>query len=206
MSFVLAVLLLIVTAVLQGTAQVGLVERFALLNAVVIAMFVARKRILAAGHNWAGQLGQRLATRHTGMGRRAAWMTTPAVAGATGFALGDAVGLDRGSRTSRLAGTIGRDRLADRRLARHSARARETIQAREHSEIRVGALGEPELRSSVSVDGPVARTRRARAARERVEQDVARHHRHRHDSNASWDTTAPRAVEDDADIVDAEEL
>jgi hypothetical protein len=199
MSFLLALLLMTVTAVLSGTEPLGLVERFALLNTVVVAMFVARKRILTAGHTATAQLGQRLSSHRAGGVREAHWMTTPAVAGATGFALGSALGPDRSSRSSRLAGTMGRSHLAERRMRRHSRRARTQVVARERSELRVGLDGQTERRSTVSVDGPVPRSRIGRQARARVEQRAM--HRHgRHEKRRGWshsnsdDTTAESAA------------
>src|SRR5687767_8802910 len=126
MSLVLSLLLLTVTALLEAPTDVGLVERFALLNVVAITMLVARKRTLAARPNLAGGFGQRLATRRVGGERAAPWLAAPAVAGATGFALGASLGPDRGSRTSRVSSAAGRNYLANRRVARsqHAADAR----------------------------------------------------------------------------------
>jgi hypothetical protein len=197
MSFVLAVLLMTVTAILEGTQPMGLVERFALLNTVVVAMFVVRKRILSAGHGATAQLGQRLASHRVGGMREAAWMTAPAVAGATGFALASALGPDRGSRTSRLAGTMGRNRLADRRMKRHGNRAAKRVVARERSELRPGLDGTTERRSIVTVDGPVPQTIVGRKARARVERRTVRHH-NRHGASR-WGATATAPAEAAAD-------
>ncbi|HEX6236590.1 MAG TPA: type IV secretion system protein, partial [Acidimicrobiales bacterium] len=49
MSFLLSLLLLTVNAMLAGTADASILERFALVNLVVVVMFIARKRILAGG-------------------------------------------------------------------------------------------------------------------------------------------------------------
>jgi hypothetical protein len=179
MSFVLAMLLMTVSAVLTGTEAIGLVERFALVNTVVIAMFVARKRILTAGHNATAQLGHRLASRRAGGLREAHWMTAPALAGATGFALGAGIGPDRATRSSRLTGTLTRNHMAERRMRRHSDRARNQVVARERSDLRLGLDGEPERRSTITVDGPVPRSRMGKRARDRVERRVLeRHTRH----------------------------
>jgi hypothetical protein len=183
MSFVLALLLMSVTAMLEGSGDLGLVERFALVNVGVIAMIVARKRILAAGHGWATTLGQRLASRRAGGQRETPWLANPVVAGATGFALGSSLGLDRNSRTSRLTGAAGRNHLANRRMRlqgkaadrRADRRANQTV-ARERTEIRLADDGTPKSRAVVSVDGPVARSRRARRTRERVEAKAAARH------------------------------
>lgn len=183
MSFLLALLLLAMTSVLARTAEVGLVERFALLDAVVAAMFVARKRIMTAGHGWASSLGQHLASRRAGGGREVPWLAAPAVAGVTGFALGAAVGADRPTHTGRMAGTVSRNTLANRRVRRQGRaadrraerRSSQTV-ARERTEIRAGADGEPQARTLVSVDGPVPRSRRARRARDRVEHHAGTAH------------------------------
>jgi hypothetical protein len=189
MSFVLAMLLVTVTAVLTGTEAVGLIERFALVNTVVIAMFVARKRILTAGHNATAQLGHRLSARRAGGLREAHWMTAPALAGATGFAVGAGIGPDRATRSSRLAGTLGRNHMAERRMRRHSARARNQVVARERSDLRLGLDGQPERRSTITVDGPVPRSRVGKRSRERVERRaLERHARHQ---PARWTQPLP---------------
>src|SRR5439155_673518 len=123
--------------------------------------------ILAAGHGWATTLGQRLASRRAGGQRETPWLAGPAVAGATGFALGASLGPDRNSRTSRLAGSAGRNHLANRRMRqqrnagdrRAEQRTNQAV-ARERTEIRLAEDGTPQSRAVVSVDGPVARTRR----------------------------------------------
>lgn len=182
MSLVLSLLLLTVTALLEATTDVGLVERFALLNVVVITMLVARKRILAAGHNLAGGFAQRLATRRVGGERAAPWLAAPSVAGATGFALGASLGPDRGSRISRVSSAAGRSYLANRRVARsqHAADARAerraaTTTARQRTDFTVDGEGNPVARSVVTLDGPPPATRRARAARARLEGRAAEH-------------------------------
>src|SRR5581483_11266215 len=182
MSFVLSLLLLTVGALLDGTNDVGLVERFALVNVVVIAMLVARRRILAAGHSLAGSFGQRLATRRAGGDRVAPWLAAPAVAGATGFAVGASLGPDRQSRTSRTASAAGRNYLANRRVTRsqraadaRAERRASTTSTRQRTEFTVDGDGNPIARSVVTVDGPTATTRRARAARARLEHATSRH-------------------------------
>jgi hypothetical protein len=182
MSFVLSLLLLTVTSLLQATADVGLIERFALVNVAVIAMLVARKRILAAGHTLANGFGQRLATRRVGGERVAPWLSTPALAGATGFAIGSSLGPDRQSRSSRVAGAASRNYLANRRVTRsqRSADARaerraSATSARQRTEFTVDGDGKPVARSVVTVDGPTPTTRRARAARARLEHRTEGH-------------------------------
>lgn len=207
MSFVLSLLLLTVTALLQATNDVGLVERFALVNVVVVAMLVARKRILAAGHTLATGFGQRLATRRAGGERVTPWLTAPALAGATGFALGASIGPDRSSRTSRATSAAGRNYLANRRVSRsqraadaRGERRAATTSARQRTEFTVDGEGNPVARSVVTVDGPTATTRRARAARSRLEHRSSTHaaaHMHRH--NNGWATSGPTpAPADDA--------
>jgi hypothetical protein len=182
MSFVLSLLLLTVTSLLQATADLGLVERLALVNVVVVAMLVARKRILAAGHTLASSFGQRLASRRAGGERVTPWLTAPALAGATGFAVGASLGPDRQSRTSRTAGAAGRNYLANRRVTRSQraadARAERRAGAtttRHRTELGVDGEGNPVARSAVTVDGPTPTTRRARAARARLEHRASRH-------------------------------
>lgn len=220
MSFVLSLLLLTVTALLQATDDVGLVERFALVNVVVIAMLVARKRILAAGHTLATSFGQRLAARRVGGERVTPWLTAPSLAGATGFALGASLGPDRNSRTSRAASAASRNYLANRRVTRSQqaadARAQRragTTATRQRTEFTVDGEGNPVARSVVTVDGPSATTRRARAARSRLERRTSRHvAAHAHHRNTTWaastPTTAPaddQGVAEDvvADVEDA---
>lgn len=179
MSFLLSLLLLTVQAMLAGTADASILERFALVNLVVVVMFIARKRILAGGHNIASQFAQRMATRRPGGERVAGWTTAPAVAGITGFALGASVGADRPTRTGRLAGTAVRNHQANRRVERQSRaaerRATQTV-ARQRTEITMDPEGNPQRRAAISVDGPAPQSRRARAARARVERRATRRH------------------------------
>jgi hypothetical protein len=201
MSFVLSLLLLTITALLEATSDLGVIERFALVNTVVVAMLIARKRILYAGHALAGSFGQRLATHRAGGARAAPWLAAPAVAGATGFAIGASVGPDRHSRTSRAASTAGRNLLVSRRARRsqHAADARAerratTTSTHHRTEISVDAEGQPITRSAVTVDGPIPTTRRARAARDRIEGRTTDHltaHQARRES--SWSRAAPEA-------------
>jgi hypothetical protein len=180
MSFLLSLLLLTVQAMLAGTADSSLVERFALMNLTVIVMFLARKRILAGGHNIATQLAHRASTRRVGGERTAGWSAAPAVAGITGFAVGASLGSDRHSRSGRMAGTAMRDHRANRRVARQGKaaerRGNRTV-ARQRTEITMDAEGNPQRRSAVSVDGPAPKSRRARMARARVERRATRSHR-----------------------------
>jgi hypothetical protein len=179
MSFVLSLLLLTLQALLASTADVALIERFALINIVIVTMFIARKRILAGGHSLASQVAQRLATRRVGGERSAAWMAAPAVAGVTGFALGAGVGNERPTRTGRFAGTAARNQMANRRLHKHAKaaerRANRTT-TRQRTEITVDAEGNPEWRTALSVDGPAPKSRRARATRDRLEHKASARH------------------------------
>jgi hypothetical protein len=177
MSFVLSLLLLTIRVLLEGSTGVGIAERFALVNVVVLAMFVARKRLITAGHNLAANMGQRLAARRPGGDRGLPWMAAPAVAGATGFALGASLGPDRSSRTSRATASLWRNNSANRRLRRQrraadrraGRRANQTA-VRERTEIAADNEGNPHRRRVMTLDGPAARSRRARRARERLEQ------------------------------------
>ena len=179
MSFLLSLLLLTEQAVLAGTAGASLIERFVLMNIGVVVMFIARKRILAGGHNIATQLAHHASTRRPGGERSAAWRAAPAVAGITGFAVGQSIGADRQSRSARMAGTVVRDQRANRRVARQGRnaerRSNRTV-SRQRTEITMDPEGNPQRRTSVSIDGPAPRSRRARMARSRVEQRAARHH------------------------------
>ncbi len=196
MSFVLSLLLLTVRALLETSTGVGLVERFALVNMVVLAMFVARRRIISAGHNLAASMGQRLAARRAGGDRVAPWLAAPALAGATGFALGASLGADRSSRTSRLAGAAGRNHLANRRMRhqthaadRRAERRTNAVVSRERTEIQTDADGNPIRRRSVTIDGPAAISRRARDARERLEQRTGQRfadHEHAQAHRPGW--------------------
>lgn len=177
MSFVLSLLLLTIRSLLEVSTDVGLVERFALVNMVVLAAFIARRRIINSGHGLAASMGQRLAARRSGGDRVAPWLAAPALAGATGFALGASVGPDRMSRGSRMAGTAGRNHLANRRMHRQTkaadARAERRASAvvsRQRTEIQLDGDGNPIRRTSVSVDGPALMSRRAREARDHLEQ------------------------------------
>jgi hypothetical protein len=179
MSLVLSLLLLTIRALLEGSEGLGLTERFALIDVAVLAAFIARRRILGAGHHLAATVGQRLATRRPGGDRATPWMAAPAIAGATGFALGASLGPDRTSRTSRLAGTAGRNRMANRRLHKQQKAADRRMEGRanqvavrERTEIVADSEGHPHSRRVMTVDGPAARSRRARDARELLE---ARH-------------------------------
>lgn len=210
MSFVLSLLLLTVTSLLQATADVGLVERFALVNVVVVAMLVARKRILGAGHTLASSFGQRLASRRVGGERVAPWLTGPALAGATGFAIGASLGPDRQSRTSRAAGAAGRNYLANRRVTRSQraadARAERRAGAtttRHRTEFGVDGEGNPVARSVVTVDGPTPTTRRARAARSRLEHRTSRHVATQASRRPTrWAPAGPSSAPEDVEVVD----
>lgn len=206
MSAVLSVLLLTIQALLEASTGAGLVERFALVNVVVVAAFVARKRVISAGHGLAASMGQRLSSRRVGGDRAAPWLAAPAAAGATGFALGAALGPDRPTRTGRLAATAGRNHMANRRVARQGqaaeARANRTV-ARQRTEITTGQDGKPRTRTAVTVDGPAPASRRARAARQKLETRAATDHvRPPQSSNNAWprrDNRQPTTTGDTSD-------
>ncbi len=86
MSAFLAFLLVTTKAVFDTTGGNDLLVRMVALNLVTIVAFVARKRLLAAGHRVATNFGQRLGSASVG-GHRSSWMAPAAVGGATGFAL-----------------------------------------------------------------------------------------------------------------------
>jgi hypothetical protein len=187
MSFVLSLLLLAIQAVLAGDDGGELIERFTLVNLIVITMFIARSRIITAGSQLTNQLGARLSSHRAGGEHSPAWLGAAAAGGVTGFALGSAVGLDPRSRTGRLTSFATRDYMADRRLRRHYRRSERRSQqpvARERTELTPNNEGDLIERRSVSIDGPalkppsrwsvkdrlhVGQSARARQARTRVE-------------------------------------
>jgi hypothetical protein len=85
MSSFLAFLLVTSKAVFDTTVNDSLLVRMVALNLVTIVAFVARKKMLAAGHRVATNFGQRLGSASIG-GHKASWMAPAAAGGATGFA------------------------------------------------------------------------------------------------------------------------
>ncbi len=70
MSFLLSLLLIGLQRLLDATAEVGLVERFFIVNAAVLAVAMTRRRILASGEASAGRLADNLTNARVGGGGR----------------------------------------------------------------------------------------------------------------------------------------
>jgi hypothetical protein len=68
MSFLLSLLLIGLQRLLDATANVGLVERFFIVNAAVLAIAMTRRRILASGEASAGRLADNLTNTRVGGG------------------------------------------------------------------------------------------------------------------------------------------
>lgn len=189
MSAVLSLLLLAVQVLLSTTADVGMIERFALVNLAVVAMFVARRRIITAGQQLAARIGQAGSSTRG----QAGWVTPAAAAGATGFGVAKALrDDDRPSATRRAAATVVRDQRAKHRSHRMAnasqRRADKTaaqVNTRERSEVTPTGDGGYTVRRGVSVDGPAATTRRARRTRAKVEAAAGRR-LERDDNRGSW--------------------
>ncbi|HEY8527834.1 MAG TPA: hypothetical protein VIL48_22920 [Acidimicrobiales bacterium] len=166
MSFVLSLLLLTIQGLLSASNDSGLVERFALVNIVVLAMFAARRRILSAGANMAAGIGGRLAPSAPD-----GWLAAGAVGGITGFAIaasGDGPGRMRRYAASTVASNRG-SRKALRTALTAEARALQPV-PRETTTFTVDEQGNVTESRSVAISGGQPTTRRARAARARLEQ------------------------------------
>jgi hypothetical protein len=166
MSFVLSLLLLTIQALLSAGNDSGIVERFALVNIVVLAMFAARRRILHAGANMASSIGGKLAPSAPEGG----WLAAGAVGGITGFALAS-----DGAVRKRAVATVAGNRASRRGLRTAltaEARALQPI-PRESTTITVDEQGRRQVQRSVVVAGGQPTTRRARAARDKVERRAA---------------------------------
>jgi hypothetical protein len=126
MSFLLSLLLMTLVELTTITEGVPLIERFLLMNLVVLVLFAARRNLLAAGQRLAGRLGEYLsATRGSG--------TSWAAAGAA--SAGQGLNLLRVDRTALIAvgapaSVAGRHlarRVQERRVARRSYRNLQNI-------------------------------------------------------------------------------
>ncbi len=162
MSFLLAMVLMFIQALLEASSGLPLFARFALVDVTVVVAILARRRILGAGANTvasAGSTAAQIRPGSTAPGRS----TLPAratPAGVSGFAL-TTTRTNTPSRIGRAAGTVGRYKLQERAYNRRSSRPHAT----EHTTL----AGDGTWTRTVSVAGPAATTRRARAARARVE-------------------------------------
>ncbi len=125
MSFLLSVLLLGVRRLLEETAEVGLVERFFIVNLCVLVVAMARRRLLAGGAASAGRLADNLTNVRLG-GGGATWQGPSASAGA------NLLNIDRGMRqaawgagaAAAVGGRIIAQRLRERRAWHNTLKAR----------------------------------------------------------------------------------
>ena len=125
MSFLLSVLLLGVRRLLEETADVGLIERFFIVNLCVLVVAIGRRRLLASSQASAGRVADNLTNVRAG-GGGAAWQ------GPTGSTGANLLGVDRGMRYAALGGAAavaagGRavsQRLRERRAWHNTVKAR----------------------------------------------------------------------------------
>jgi hypothetical protein len=166
MSFVLSLLLLTIQALLSAGNDSGIVERFALVNIVVLAMFVARRRILQGGANMAASIGGRL----TPSAPEGGWLAAGTVGGITGFALAS-----EGAVRNRVAAQAAGNRAARRGMRTALTAESRALQPipRESTTITLDDQGRPKMERAIVVAGGQPTTRRARAARQKVEQRAA---------------------------------
>jgi hypothetical protein len=166
MSFVLSLLLLTIQGLLSAGNDSGIVERFALVNIVVLAMFAARRRILHAGANMAASIGGKL----TPSAPEGGWLAAGAVGGITGFALAS-----DGAVRKRAAATVAGNRAARRGMRTALTAESRALQPipRESTTITLDDRGKPKMERAIVVAGGQPTTRRARAAREKLEQRAA---------------------------------
>lgn len=87
MSFFLSFLLFSLRALLEATADRGLLERFGILLLLTVVLFAGRKRFLRAGQAMARNVGSRMERARVG-GAGPGWLAPATAAGATGFGLG----------------------------------------------------------------------------------------------------------------------
>ncbi|HLM64755.1 MAG TPA: hypothetical protein VK306_10695 [Acidimicrobiales bacterium] len=166
MSFVLSLLLLTIEALLSAGADADLIERFALVNIVVIAMFAARRRVLSAGADLAANIGGRLSPQ--AMQDDGSWLAAGAAGGLTGFALAGGSSRTRTIASNTVSTRMGQQRSFNTTLAAE-ARGLRPI-PRETTSIVFDERGRPRRERSVSIGGAQPMTRRARVARNRIEQ------------------------------------
>jgi hypothetical protein len=125
MSFLLSVLLLGVRRLLEETADVGLIERFFIVNLCVLVVAIGRRRLLASSQASAGRLADNLTNVRAG-GGGAAWQ------GPTGSSGANLLGVDRGMRyatvggaaTLAAAGQAVSQRMRERRAWHNTVKAR----------------------------------------------------------------------------------
>lgn len=168
MSFLLAVMLMTIQALLAGSDSMPMIARFALVDVAVVVAILARKRVISAGHGLAAGFGAAASAARPGAGANAPRRPTGPVtaAGMSGFGLGAARAPQPAGAIRRGAQTYGRYKLHDHAYNRRAGQTHAT----QHTAI--GADGETNRTTSVA--GPAPTTRRARHARSRVEQRAAR--------------------------------
>jgi hypothetical protein len=174
MSFVLSLLLLTIEALLSAGADADLIERFALVNIVVIAMFAARRRVLHAGADLAANIGGRLSPQAAQDGN---WLAAGTVGGVSGFALASGLQNPPG-RTRAMAQNAATTRVGQRR-SYNSALVTERRGLRPIARESVSFDIDPDTGQikrgvpSVSISGAQPMTRRALAARQKLERRSA---------------------------------
>jgi uncharacterized membrane protein YgcG len=176
MSFVLSLLLLTVEALLSAGAEADLIERFALVNIVVIAMFAARRRVLHASADLANSIGGKLSPQ--AVQDDVNWLAATTVAGVSGFAIASAVD-SAPSRSRAMAQNAATTRVGQRK-AYNSAITTEARGLRPIARESVSIEYDPDTGEvkpgtrSVSISGAQPMTRKAKAARARIERQSAR--------------------------------
>lgn len=171
MSFLLAVMLMLIQALLAGSDSMPMFARFALVDVAVVVAILARKRLITAGHGFAAGVGAAAAAARPGAGGGAPRRPSPPpnAAGVSGFGLAAGAHAGPPGRIRRGAQTVGRYKLQERAYSRRAGQTHAT----EHSRVVAGGASE----RTTSVAGPSPTTRRARRARTRVEHRAARNSR-----------------------------
>jgi uncharacterized membrane protein YgcG len=193
MSFVLSLLLLTVEALLSAGADADLIERFALVNIVVIAMFGARRRVLHAGADMANSISSKLSPEAVANNEN--WLAASTVAGVSGFAI--ASGLNSTPSRSRAMATNAATTRVGQRKAFNSAMHTEARGLRPIARESVSYEYDPETDTvkraapSVSISGAQPMSRRAKAARLRLERQSVRQLRTQNPPDGP-DPTVPR--------------
>jgi len=156
-----------IEALLAAADGLPLFARFALVDLTVVVAVLARRRILGAGTNAVASVGSAAAQIRPGAAAPGRSNLPPRAptAGVSGFALA-ASHQPAPGRLGRAAGTVGRYKLQERAYNRRASRPHAT----EHTTLGGGGTST----RAVSVAGPPATTRRARAARTWVEHRAGR--------------------------------
>lgn len=168
MSFLLAVMLMLIQALLAGSDSMPLFARFALVDVSVVVAILARKRLISAGHGFAAGVGAAAASARPGAGGSAPRLPIgpAAAAGASGFGLATSARTEPPGRIHRGIQTAGRYKLQERAYGRRAGQTHAT----EHSTVTAGGAHQ----RATTVSGPAPTTQRARRARTRIESRVAR--------------------------------